>query len=250
MIPICLSGVSHNIQYIANIAAVQNWFDVRRGLALGLLMSAASVGAFVWPPIATILIQYYSWRGALLVISGIQLNGIVFGLFLRRYKPTYTCTIGEEMTDATEIQTIPAVSDSNLEDEVRWKRFIPFGLLLVAVGLIQTGYFVFVTYLPMRMDELGFEKRKMSLLLSLIGAAGIVLRPVAGVISDFRCVSRVVVYGTCAMLGGALSIASPWFRTTAMLAFYAVGCGVVSCKFEYQYICTIRYNYGEIGEDK
>ena len=39
-----LVGVSHFCQYVVDIAAVQAWFDKRRGLAVGLLMSAASIG--------------------------------------------------------------------------------------------------------------------------------------------------------------------------------------------------------------
>ena len=230
--PLCVTGVSHHTQYLVDIAAVQNWFDVRRGLAIGLLMSAASVGSFVWSPLASTLIQYYDWRGAMLIISGIQLNGVVFGLFLRKFRAkTVRTTIGKDIVDIKAIQTLTIVSDTNSEDKSRWKRFIPFGLLLVSVGLIQAGFFVYITYLPMRMDELGFEKRKVSLLFSLIGAAGIILRPLVGVISDSRYVSRVALYGICAILGGALSVASLWFHTTATLAFYAVGCGVTACKY-------------------
>ena len=77
------AGISHYAPYVVDIAAVQQWFDKRRGLAIGLLMAAASVGSFMWPPLGTYLIQVYGWQGAILIISAMQLNGIVFGLFLR-----------------------------------------------------------------------------------------------------------------------------------------------------------------------
>ena len=38
---------------------------------------------FAWPPVVRYLIDTYSWRGASLIISGICLNGIVFGSLLR-----------------------------------------------------------------------------------------------------------------------------------------------------------------------
>jgi MFS family permease len=49
------------------------WFESRRGLALGLLMAAASIGGVVHPPAAEALVRTAGWRAAYLTMGGLLL---------------------------------------------------------------------------------------------------------------------------------------------------------------------------------
>jgi len=46
----------------------------------------AGIGTFVFAPLGTFLVEQYSWKGANIIIGGIILNGIVFGLTYRPLK--------------------------------------------------------------------------------------------------------------------------------------------------------------------
>lgn len=64
---------------------ISQWFDRQRGLALGLATVGSSVGAFVMPSLAQVLIISIGWRHAYVVL-GLLTLGItlpVVGLFLK-----------------------------------------------------------------------------------------------------------------------------------------------------------------------
>lgn len=60
---LCLVGV------LPSIVLVSNWFVVRRGLALGILLTGTSIGGVVIPQIATPMISAFGWRNAMLALS-------------------------------------------------------------------------------------------------------------------------------------------------------------------------------------
>lgn len=56
--------------YVPCNTTVVRWFVARRGLAVGLASSGGSVGTFVLPPVAQLLVSGIGWRGAYLVFGG------------------------------------------------------------------------------------------------------------------------------------------------------------------------------------
>ena len=55
------------------LKVVSNWFDKRRGLALGLAMAGIGTGAIVMPPVAQRLICMLGWRSAYATLSALGL---------------------------------------------------------------------------------------------------------------------------------------------------------------------------------
>lgn len=59
------------------------YFQQKKALAYGIAMSGSGIGTFVLAPAVQELIELYSWRGALLVLSAIVGNLCVCGALLR-----------------------------------------------------------------------------------------------------------------------------------------------------------------------
>lgn len=76
------------------------YFRERKALAYGIAMSGSGIGTFVLAPVVQLLIELYSWRGALLVLSAFVANLCVCGALLR---PITTRKVEEE-----EEETQPA----------------------------------------------------------------------------------------------------------------------------------------------
>lgn len=55
--------------HVAFARVVTLWFDRRRGLALGLLLSGVGVGGFLWPLYAQAMIGAYGWRQAWVMMA-------------------------------------------------------------------------------------------------------------------------------------------------------------------------------------
>ncbi|MBI4216142.1 MAG: MFS transporter [Chloroflexi bacterium] len=65
------------------MAAVINWFQRRRGLALGIFLSGGGLGGFMVPAI-TVLIEQVGWRGTLAVLgAGALVLGIPMAMVVR-----------------------------------------------------------------------------------------------------------------------------------------------------------------------
>ncbi|XP_070707835.1 monocarboxylate transporter 12-B [Pempheris klunzingeri] len=78
-----LTGVGFALCYTPAIAMVGCYFRRRKALAYGIAMSGSGIGTFVLAPAVQQLIELYSWRGALLVLSAFVANLCVCGALLR-----------------------------------------------------------------------------------------------------------------------------------------------------------------------
>eukprot|EP00064_Thunnus_orientalis_P023289 superscaffoldBa00008651_g23523 len=65
------------------IAMVGCYFQRRKALAYGIAMSGSGIGTFVLAPAVQLLIELYSWRGALLILSAFVGNLCICGALLR-----------------------------------------------------------------------------------------------------------------------------------------------------------------------
>ncbi|XP_062234459.1 monocarboxylate transporter 12-B isoform X1 [Platichthys flesus] len=78
-----LTGLGFALCYTPAIALVGCYFRRRKALAYGVAMSGSGIGTFVLAPAVQRLIQLYTWRGALLVLSAFVANLCVCGALLR-----------------------------------------------------------------------------------------------------------------------------------------------------------------------
>ncbi|XP_007444874.1 monocarboxylate transporter 12-like, partial [Python bivittatus] len=62
---------------------VGNYFHKRKALAYGIAMSGCGIGTFLLAPVVQLLIEHFSWRGALLILGGFVLNLCVCGALMR-----------------------------------------------------------------------------------------------------------------------------------------------------------------------
>lgn len=67
------------MMYLPSIVMVGYYFDKYRAFATGIAVCGSGIGTFVFAPMATYLVNEYSWRGCNIIISGIILHGIIFG---------------------------------------------------------------------------------------------------------------------------------------------------------------------------
>ena len=69
--------------YLPAIVSVGHYFKKKRALATGIAVCGSGVGGFVFAPLSEFLIEMYTWKGAMWIISAICLNGVVVAAFLR-----------------------------------------------------------------------------------------------------------------------------------------------------------------------
>jgi hypothetical protein len=77
------SGVGLGLAYLPAIVAVSFYFEKRRSLATGLAVCGSGLGTFVFAPITQALLEHFSWKGTVLIETGMLLNVILCGLVFR-----------------------------------------------------------------------------------------------------------------------------------------------------------------------
>lgn len=72
---------------VLSAAVANRWFAARRGLALGLLNSAASMGQLALLPVIMALVVHFGWRAGVLALSTLALLVMPMVLWLMRNDP-------------------------------------------------------------------------------------------------------------------------------------------------------------------
>lgn len=78
-----IAGTGMSMGYVTSLVMVAFYFQEKRALATGLAVCGSGIGTFVFAPLFEFLIEKYTWRGSLIILSGITLNLVVCGALLR-----------------------------------------------------------------------------------------------------------------------------------------------------------------------
>ncbi|XP_070686850.1 monocarboxylate transporter 13 [Pempheris klunzingeri] len=87
-----LNGFGYALTWTPTVTMLGLYFERRRPVANALASAGECILTFVLTPLCQLLIDSYTWRGALLILGGLQLNLCVFGMLLRPLKATREVT--------------------------------------------------------------------------------------------------------------------------------------------------------------
>lgn len=209
--------------YVVSYATVPRWFERRRGLAAGIATAGLGAGMVVVAPAASVLVEVYGWRRALLalVVAATAAVSAVVPLF------------GDE-PDAEEVpdgEFPEGVPDRSATDWATYRREVVAvatsgRFVLVFLGWVfvyATMYVVFV-HLVAHAGEVGIGEREGALALGAIGATTALARVGVGALSDR--VGRFDTFVACSAGMGVATLALPLVSTFGGLLGFAVAFGL------------------------
>jgi MFS family permease len=158
-------------------SAVASRFEVSRGLALAVTLCGASVGAAVFPPLATWLIKAHGWRTALLVESAIW-AAITFPMLLLFFRGARD---GRRKQSSAQPAPAPLLAGMSLRDGLRSSVFLR--LFIASVLFTFTLIALVVHFVPILKDR-GADPMAAAGVASLVGLFSIVGRLGTGVLLD------------------------------------------------------------------
>ncbi|XP_056408191.1 monocarboxylate transporter 13, partial [Hyla sarda] len=161
-----VSGLGWALIFSPSMAAVTCYFSRRRSLATGFVLTGIGVFSFALTPLLQYLVEEYSWRGGMLLLSGVALHSVPCGALLH----------------------IPGEAPSEQPRSLLWGwellRHWAFLRYCLAVTLINAAYFVPFTHLVAHMRTKGIGDRQAAFLMALVGVADVGGRLFAGWLSD------------------------------------------------------------------
>ncbi|XP_078283940.1 monocarboxylate transporter 13-like [Rhinoraja longicauda] len=232
-----LTGFGWALVFTPTMAMIPRYFSRRRALATGLAFSGVGIASFFFSPLFQLLIDAYSWRGALRVLSAIMLNLCVCGALLRPIRlpedpagpprrPPDACGGAKA---AGRCGAVASALDLTL---LCHRGFVVYTL---ALTLVTTGYFVPYVHLVAHGKNLGFTDYEAALMLSVTAIPDTAARLFSGWLSDLRLVRPARLLFLWSVLSGASLLLLPLGRTYLGLMgfglFYGLCAGGLSPLF-------------------
>ena len=205
------------------------YFDKKRPVAIGVMVSGLGVGTCIAPPIINSLVTYYGWRGCLLILGGFCANIIVCGALYRPLKfTTYiesqkhkTKKKDTELDDHTDCMALSKLILSNTSY-----------LLLGVNNILQTfGFAVVYVHLAAYAMTMGISVTQGAMLFSALGVANTIGRIVYGVIAYTTRIDHVLLYGFALATTGLVTMACPIIHSYVGLLCSSVAFGLLSAGY-------------------
>jgi MFS family permease len=206
-------GIGFSSVYVLTTATVSRWFEARRGLALGVVLSGYTIGWLVGGPFAAFLIDRWGWRIAYVVLGLLVVGVGVPACLGARFPDRRPPRDGE--AHAASGSHVGASLRGTLRDRRFW--LIGGGWSLSAVVYMMVP----VHTVPFARDH-GLPLEQASFLLTAYGLGAALGRLAGGLVAD-RLGTPGTLYGGLSVQALALAVllADPpaWALSVAMVAF-------------------------------
>ncbi|XP_067828351.1 monocarboxylate transporter 13 [Heptranchias perlo] len=221
-----LSGFGWALVFTPTVAAVSRYFTKRRTLAMGLAFTGVGISSFVFSPLFQYLTDEYTWRGALLIIAGMMLNLMVCGALIR------PLTLKEDL-----VAVDPSAGQSHCHGacglifdllDLTLLRQWPFLTFVLAITLINTGYFVPYVHFVAHARSIGFDEYQAAFLMSVAAVADLIGRLLSGWFADLQKMRLVHILVLFTLLTGLSLIVIPFGSTYPVLMLISVAYGFFS----------------------
>ena len=194
-----LAGVGYSLSYIAGVSVVGQWFQQRRGFAIGIAVAGSGLGQFAYSQITALLIIKYGWRSCLRISGLINFVGLLIcGVLVRRHLPL--------VQTASPLQSISSFKDRN------------FQLIYLASIVFALGFFMPYTHLPIYATMHGISTAKAVFILSIAGISSAAGRILLGYVADF--VGKMNMLRIC-MFGAGITVLC-WMASTTFSELLAI----------------------------
>ena len=213
-------GLGVGCAYVPAIGAVQRWFVRRRGFASGLAVGGIGVGTLAMPPLASLLIQSFGWRGAYFALGAIAAV-VGGGLALLIENDPRERGLGPD-GDPLQPEATPTLSQgASVGEAIHSRHFIG---LYAACLICSFGVFVpFVHLVPYARDH-GVAATAAVMLLGAIGIGSTAGRFFLGGLADRmgRQFSLLLMFAGMALALAAWAISTNFWSLGAFALVFGV----------------------------
>eukprot|EP00058_Branchiostoma_floridae_P007650 XP_002593138.1 hypothetical protein BRAFLDRAFT_72777 [Branchiostoma floridae] len=232
------TGFAMSLIYSPCLTMLGRYFDRRRATANGIGISGNGVGMFALSPLYQVLIDEFSYRGALLIIAGITLHGCICGALLRpihlREDQEHKAVLDQRkqsIVENSQSSCKTAASKVLHVFDVSLLTHVPFVLYLFSHFGTMIGYSIVFVHIAKHAQNIGVGKTEASFLISVMGIAEFVFRLIGGWFADLGVISRLHVYMIGVAGVGLCNLFVPFCSTYASLVVYMVCYGLFSGVF-------------------
>lgn len=193
-------GTGISFSWVPAMSMVNHYFARWRPIAYALASSGECVFSMVFSPLFKWLIETYTWQGALLIISGLQLNLCVCGALMRPLQATLTAS---EDDAAVLPPKRKAIFQCSLLRQSELLLYILFAVFAAA------GFFIPTLFLVPFSTSLGIEKYWPAFILSVLAVADLAGRLFCGWLANMRLLRNLQLLVIVTALTGVVLLLLP-----------------------------------------
>ena len=226
---ILFSGIGCGLTYIPSIAAIPQYFNKNRPLAIGLVVSGLGTGPIVFPPLIQYFLHEFGWRGALLMTAGLYTHTIIFALLLRpnnlmdaSVKSNGSVKVIEP--EKKHVTKLLAFTGSLSETLVLTN--YKFALFMVHHVIYSFGNSIIFVHMGAYAISRGVSEDQAAMLFLMLGIASATMRPITGLVAQTKCLSACRLYYISLSLCSASTILFAFGRSYLMFCAAATLIGV------------------------
>ncbi|KAK0467835.1 major facilitator superfamily domain-containing protein [Desarmillaria tabescens] len=219
-------GLSCGMVFGPSVGIIGHWFRHRRGIAVGLMSTGASVGGTVFPVVARQLIDTVGFPWTIRIIGCILILGL-------------------GIANLTMKRRLPPVKASGGILNLKAFRSTPYTIWCLSGFVAMLGLYTVQTYISVSATAYGVSPDVAFYLVSIANASSGVGRIVAGI-----CVDRygaLNYFGPMTIIAGAVTYAWPFARSLASMIVVVVIYGFTSGAYISSTVNPI-YSFGEISD--
>ncbi|CAB1417144.1 unnamed protein product [Pleuronectes platessa] len=253
---VVITGLGYALTWTPTVTMLGLYFERRRPLANAVSSTGECILTFVLTPLFQLLIDTYTWRGALLILGALQLNLCLCGMLLRPLKATAEGTrVDEVEAEETEEQRIPEESDLGTvkvcaEDpeeitdskdsttagfRTKILRYVDYTLISNAQFMVYSmfgvfaalGFFAPALFLVPYARSKGIEEYQAAALMSISAALDLFGRLFFGWVANLRLVETVQQLTATVILLGSVLLLCPLASSFSELAAFSAVYGLV-----------------------
>ena len=174
-------GVGMGGLFVPLISTVARWFVKRRGLMTGIVLSGASVGSIIVPPLATWLITTYGWRTTYTLVGLVAMIVIIPATQFVKRDPTQTGQLpdGENRVKAANLDL--SARSLSLREAIHTRQF---WILCAMFGCLWFSAMAIWVHIVIHAIDLGISAISAANILAIMGGAGIAGRILIGSLVD------------------------------------------------------------------
>ena len=192
-----VSGVGQAAATLIPISLViSNWFEAKRGKALGAAMTGTGLGAMVMVPVTSWVVVTWDWRTAFFSMGCVILLTAPMTLLLIRTRPSDMGLLpdGGLVTDAEPI----SLSGLSVPQAFRTPAFWLIGSMMLLAGLVAMGIGV---HLMPYLTDIGHPETTAGLIIGIISGLTVIGKLGLGFVVDRWGLQRTIVlaYGVIAL---------------------------------------------------
>ena len=228
---------------------IVQWFERRRGLALGIALAGFGVGAALVPAAAQWMIGLFGWRNAYLVFGTlVLLISLPLTAFVLREKPSDLGLLPDDAGRSAEL-TAPGAPVSrwagvDLRHALRTR---PFWFLVISITLIGVGITSILAHLVPMLIGRGVEPARAALAMSFLGLGLIFGRILSGWLMDRFFAPYVAAGFQLGMICGLVILALDFSGPLAFVAGISVGLATGSEISEISYLVSRYFGLESFG---